>query len=73
MEKPNSRIAKFDREFKYVDLARFYQLKKGLYETIEIDKKVADSSIYLTIQYTKENLVLRSTCHRKCWPRFEVI
>jgi hypothetical protein len=51
--KPNSRIVKFDREFKYVDLARFYQLKKGLYESIEIDKKVVDSSIYLTIQYTK--------------------
>jgi len=51
--KPNPRIQKFDREFKHVDLARYYQLKKGLYESIEIDKQVIDSAIYLTIQYIK--------------------
>lgn len=53
MEKPNTRVTKFDREFKHVDLARYYQLKKGLYESIEIDKEVVDSSIHLTVCYRK--------------------
>jgi hypothetical protein len=54
MDRPNSRITKFDREFKYVDLARYYQLKKGPYESIDIRKEVVDSSIQLTIRYQKK-------------------
>jgi hypothetical protein len=53
MEKPNQRLAKFDREFKHVDLARYYQLKKGTYESIELDKEVIDSCIHLTLRYRK--------------------
>jgi len=62
MDTLHPRIAKFDREFKHVDLARYYQLKKGPYESIEIGKEVEGSMIYLTIQYTKK---------RPC-PKFEL-
>lgn len=55
MTKPNSRLAKFDREFKDVDLARYYQLKKGTYESIYIDKEVIETCIHLTILYVKRS------------------
>jgi len=54
MEETNPRIAKFDREFKHVDLARYYQLKKGPYEMVEINKEIIGSSIEITIHYTKK-------------------
>jgi hypothetical protein len=55
MTMPNSRLAKFDREFKDVDLARYYQLKNGIYESIYIDKEVIDTCIHLTIGYVKKS------------------
>ena len=54
MTKPNSRLAKFDQEFKDVDLARYYQLKKGIHESIYIDKEVIETCIHLTILYVKK-------------------
>lgn len=48
------RLDKFDREFKQVDLARYFQLKKTLYESIDILKEVVDSSLHLTVVYRKK-------------------
>jgi hypothetical protein len=53
MEPIHQRLVKFDREFKHVDLARYYQLKKSTHETIDIQKEIIGSSIYLTIHYNK--------------------
>ena len=50
-----SRLAKFEREFKQVDLARYYQLKKTPYETIEVDKEVVDGKILVKIVYRKKS------------------
>lgn len=48
------RLVKFDTEFKHVDLARYYQLKKSFTESIDISKEVNGSSIYLTVVYRKK-------------------
>jgi hypothetical protein len=54
MSKIHPRLIQFDREFKGVDFADYFQLKKGLYEYIDIHNEVVGSSIYLTIRYTKK-------------------
>jgi len=48
------RLIKFDREFKQVNLARYYQLKNSSHEFIDVSKEVKGSSIYLTIVYRKK-------------------
>lgn len=51
----HSRLAKFEREFKQVDLARYYQLKKTPYECIDVSKEVIDGCIQVTVVYQKKS------------------
>lgn len=51
--KKNARLIRFEKDFKEVDLARYYQLKNTCHEKIEIDKTVQESCILLTISYKK--------------------
>ena len=47
----NKRLIRFERDFKDVDLARYFQLKNNECEKIEIEKTIQDSCILLTIRY----------------------
>ena len=49
----HSRLIKFDRDFQCIDLAEYFQLRQGPYESLSIDKTVESKSIGLTIRYTK--------------------
>ena len=51
-DRQNKRLLRFEREFKDVDLARYFQLKYNSREKIEIEKTIQKSGIDLTIRYT---------------------
>lgn len=48
-------LAKYEREFKQVDLSRYYQLKKTPYESIEVNKEVLDGCIQVTVVYRNKS------------------
>ena len=49
----HKRLALFENEFKDIELADYYQLKRDSDEHIDIDKEVKDNFIFLTIRYKK--------------------
>jgi len=51
-ERQNKRLLRFEREFKDVDLSRYFQLKNDAREKIQIEKTIQKSGIILTIRYT---------------------
>jgi hypothetical protein len=51
----NVRLARFEKEFKHVDMSSYYQLKNGPDEGVSIEKDVKEGSVYLTIRYKKKN------------------
>jgi hypothetical protein len=52
LDHKNKRLARFERDFKEIDLARYFQLKYDSNETIEIEKTIQKTCVLLTIRYT---------------------
>jgi hypothetical protein len=51
----NVRLARFEKEFKDINLSHYYQLKHGPDEGVEIEKDVKEGSVLLTIRYKKKS------------------